>query len=257
MVIQSILVVLVFLLLVEKLAPAVDYKDVPNWRTRAILINLLAVGSVQLFDLGFSQVIPNMSVIEVSEMTPAPVAGLLGFMWATLGTYWWHRAMHKSDFLWRWFHQLHHSPRRIEVVGALYTHPLNIISMSFVLTLMTQFIGLSAEALLWLSLILGVVTLFTHANINVPRWIGYFIQTPNMHRFHHEYQKHRNNYSEFVLWDVLFGTYKNSGGRPDHFGFGSDKERNLRAIFTGKDVNINSTSGDSRPELANAFPSSG
>lgn len=30
-----------------------------------------------------------------------------------------------------------------------------------------------------------------------------------MHRMHHVYEKHINNYGDIVRWDLLFGTYVN------------------------------------------------
>jgi len=36
----------------------------------------------------------------------------------------WHRARHESDFLWRWLHQVHHSPVRIEIMTTFYKHPV-------------------------------------------------------------------------------------------------------------------------------------
>jgi hypothetical protein len=32
-------------------------------------------------------------------------------------TYWWHRARHDLNFLWRVCHQIHHSPARIEFIN--------------------------------------------------------------------------------------------------------------------------------------------
>ena len=45
---------------------------------------------------------------------------------ATFVFYWWHRWRHEVPILWRWLHQLHHSPQRIEVITSFYKHPLEI-----------------------------------------------------------------------------------------------------------------------------------
>ena len=52
---------------------------------------------------------------------------------------------------------------------------------------------------------------FYHTNVRTPQWIGYIFQRPEMHRIHHEYQKHAHNYGDIVWWDMLFGTYRNPG----------------------------------------------
>ena len=40
--------------------------------------------------------------------------------------------MHSSDLLWRVFHQTHHSAERVDIWGALYFHPLDVIGFAFV-----------------------------------------------------------------------------------------------------------------------------
>ena len=36
--------------------------------------------------------------------------------------YAWHRTMHNVDFVWRGFHQIHHSPRRVAFAGSRVVH---------------------------------------------------------------------------------------------------------------------------------------
>jgi sterol desaturase/sphingolipid hydroxylase (fatty acid hydroxylase superfamily) len=52
---------------------------------------------------------------------------LVGYLVVTFIYYWWHRWRHESSFLWRWIHQVHHSPQRIEVITSFYKHPLEIL----------------------------------------------------------------------------------------------------------------------------------
>ena len=56
-------------------------------------------------------------------------------------------------------------------------------------------------------------TYFSHANVNVPKWIDkplslVFI-TPNMHKFHHHFERpwtDTNFGNIFSFWDRIFGT---------------------------------------------------
>lgn len=68
--------------------------------------------------------------------------------------------------------------------------------------------------------------------------IGYIIQTPQMHRMHHEYEKHQSNYCDVVWFDMLFGTYYNSRGQEicDKCGFDEDKEIRLKDMLIFRDV---------------------
>ena len=40
--------------------------------------------------------------------------------------YAWHRTEHNVGFLWRAFHQIHHSPRRVDIPGSVLFHPLEM-----------------------------------------------------------------------------------------------------------------------------------
>ncbi len=70
-----------------------------------------------------------------------------GFLVLELGIYAWHRTMHNVTFLWRWFHQMHHSPERVDIWGALYFHPFDSIGWTFLGSLaLVLLFGVSAEA---------------------------------------------------------------------------------------------------------------
>jgi hypothetical protein len=72
---------------------------------------------------------------------------MLAYFIATFVFYWWHRARHESDFLWRVFHQIHHSPQRIEVITSFYKHPVEMIVNSIIGSLLVYaLLGLSPEA---------------------------------------------------------------------------------------------------------------
>lgn len=230
------LVFLAFLIFMEYFFKANNYDKIPYWKTRAIFITVITMSSAQMFSMWWGQVIPDLSVLNVSNYLPDPIAGLIGFMWATLAVYWWHRAMHRYGFLWKTFHQLHHSPHRLELLATFYTHPFNAISVTFFGSIMVHMIGLNFDAIAWYGVIYSMVSVFNHANINAPRWLGYIVQTPNMHRVHHQYNVHENNYSEFPLWDMLFGTYRNPGGNPTRCGFSKERELRFFSMLFLKDV---------------------
>ena len=61
-----------------------------------------------------------------SFLVYASLSTVLPFMWDA-----WHRTMHANDFLWRWFHQMHHSAERVDVAGAFYFSPLDMVGWTF------------------------------------------------------------------------------------------------------------------------------
>jgi hypothetical protein len=44
--------------------------------------------------------------------------------------------------------------------------------------------------------------------VRTPNWVGYFIQRPEEHILHHQREMHADNYSDWPLWDKVFGTYR-------------------------------------------------
>jgi sterol desaturase/sphingolipid hydroxylase (fatty acid hydroxylase superfamily) len=163
----------------------------------------------------------------------AQIAG--GFLALELGIYAWHRTMHNTPFLWRWFHQMHHSAERVDIWGALYFHPLDTLAFTLVgsLALVLGF-GVSAEAAIAINLLATFFGLFQHANIRTPHWLGYFIQRPESHSCHHERGVHARNYSDLPLWDIVFGTFHNPREFTGQVGFYEGSSKKLGPLLAGR-----------------------
>ncbi|WP_230370591.1 sterol desaturase family protein [Paludibacterium denitrificans] len=143
------------------------------------------------------------------------------FYWfvGTFVFYWWHRIRHANGF-WVIFHQLHHSPSRIEVLTSFYKHPIEIASDLIITSLLVYCIfGGTAEAGARTSLFSAAGEYFYHANIRTPMWLGWFIQRPEHHSIHHELDVHQYNFGDITWWDRLFGTFKDSENFAPRCGF--------------------------------------
>ena len=95
-------------------------------------------------------------------------------------------------------------------------------------------LGLNVESAAWASLWVSIFELWEHTNTPTPRWLGYLIVRPEMHRIHHERDRHTNNYG-LPMWDILFGTYENSS-RPVECGFEIDSERKVLHMLSCRDI---------------------
>lgn len=138
------------------------------------------------------------------------VGGIIGVLLYQFGVYWWHRAMHNNDRLWRVFHQMHHSAERLDTYGAFYFSPMDMIGWTVLSSLcFTLIIGLSPQVATVAILINNFLGMFQHTNIKTPVWLGYLIQRPESHHIHHARGIHGYNYSDLPLYDILFGTFKN------------------------------------------------
>src|SRR5690606_33844971 len=132
----------------------------------------------------------------------------IGYLSTTLVLYTWHRAEHRFDFLWR-VHQLHHSPRHLNVYVAGVNHPLDLaIAMSFAFPVGLFVLGIDPVAAVIVSHLGGAAAFVQHANIGTPRWLTFVVQRPEAHCIHHQRGLHAYNYSDLPLWDYLFGTLR-------------------------------------------------
>src|SRR5690606_28120758 len=75
-----------------------------------------------------------------------------------------------------------------------------------------------------------------HANINTPQWLGYIVQRPESHTFHHAQGIHKYNYSDLPLFDIIFGTFKNPKNFEHNTGFYNGASARVWDMLRGRDV---------------------
>lgn len=151
--------------------------------------------------------------------------------------------MHASPLLWRMVHQLHHSPRRIETLTAFYAHPLDSALASIITCSVSYLLfGYDAHATAWALLYVSLFNFYIHSDTPSPRWLGYLVQRPEMHRVHHQLDHHAQNYG-LPLWDLLFGTWVNPTDPIRDCGFSPDCAQRVYDMLRGLDVHLT----ESRP----------
>jgi sterol desaturase/sphingolipid hydroxylase (fatty acid hydroxylase superfamily) len=224
----------------ERLVPGWRLPAVRTWPLRVIAVNAVQLGVVLVAGVTWERWLSGASVFHLSRHLGPWAGGFAAYFVATFVFYWWHRWRHESDLLWRLFHQIHHSPQRLEVITSFYKHPLEMIVNSIIGSLLVySLLGLSLEAGAVYTFFTAVGEFFYHTNVRTPRWVGYLFQRPEMHRIHHEHGRHRNNYGDFVWWDMLFGTYENPAAFRSTCGFDADREERLGEMLAFRDVHRN------------------
>lgn len=222
--------------LLERAIPGWRLPHVRGWWWRALAINGAQLGVVVLAGWTWERWLSGHSVFRLADNVGPVAGGLIAYFISTFVFYWWHRARHESDFLWR-FHQIHHSAERLEVITSFYKHPAEMVVNSVLGSLLVYaLLGLSPEAGAVYTLCTALGEFFYHANIATPRWVGWFFQRPEMHRIHHLRGYHRNNYGDLTVWDMLFGTYENPARFTQRCGFDDEREQRLAEMFCLRDV---------------------
>ncbi len=232
-----VLAAAVLMIACERRWPGRRFPVVPGWLGRAVALNSVQAGVVLLTGRVLDTWIADQQLWSAASLGTIG-GGAVGYLALTFVYYWWHRARHAVPWLWRWVHQLHHSPQRIEIVTSFYKHPLEIglngVLSSAVLYLA---VGVTPAAATVAVLVCGLAELVYHWNVRTPWWLGYVFQRPEMHCVHHQQGRHAGNYSDLPLWDMLFGTFDNPREFEAHCGFAEHRERRLWAMLRGVDVN--------------------
>lgn len=219
----------------EVIAPASKNECDHRWLVMASVISAFQMITTVAVGWFFLDTIRDISILDYSDHSPV-AQGVIGFILTSFVAYWWHRAIHKYDFLWRTFHQLHHSPRRIESLTAFYLHPFDGMAATFLNGICCYLVlGLSLEGAGISLLISALYNIFVHADIRTPYWLGWFIQRPEMHRVHHKHMHHSQNYG-LIIWDAMFGTYHNPKEYISEVGFDEKRANQIYEMLRTRDV---------------------
>ena len=210
---------------------------VPTWTIRVLGVNFIQLMVVIFAGATWEVWFSAYSIFNLMQWVSPTMGGIIAYIIATFIFYWWHRWRHEYDYLWTRFHQIHHSPQRLEVITSFYKHPLEMVANSIIGSILVySILGLNMEAGAIYTLCTALGEFFYHTNIKTPQWIGYIFQRPEMHRIHHEYGKHTNNYGDIVWWDMIFGTFSNPKEFNSTCGFDEEKELRLNDMIKFKDV---------------------
>jgi sterol desaturase/sphingolipid hydroxylase (fatty acid hydroxylase superfamily) len=220
----------------ETIAPARKLPTVKGWRLHGLLAFIAFFFVSAYLPLIWGETLGRYQLLDLTALGNWGGAAV-GFLVYELGVYVWHRTMHGSDRLWRSFHQMHHSAERIDVFGAFWFSPLDMIGWTALFSLcLTLVVGLTPEATTVVLLATTFLSMFQHSNVRTPRWLGYVVQRPESHSRHHERGVHANNYSDFPLFDILFGTFNNPRDFARANGFTEGASRRVVDMLLARDV---------------------
>jgi len=199
----------VVMVAIEHWFPRRSWPERPLWWLRSSLAIGVQGGVAFIGAVTWDVALPGIALWHADHLGVVG-GGLVGYIVITFVYYWWHRARHSSDFLWRVFHQTHHSPARLELATTFYKHPIEIVVNGLLSSLILALLVGATPAQSVLAIILtGLAELFYHWNVRTPYWVGFVIQRPESHCLHHARDRHDSNYADLPLWDMLFGTFDN------------------------------------------------
>ena len=224
-------------LVTEKLWPARSFPQRRGWQWLG-LVFLALIGTI-------STVVPLLipgdwlAAHRWLDGTRLGVVGgtIVGFVVAEGVVYGYHRTAHRVGFMWRALHQVHHSPRRVDIPGSVLFHPLEILVQTLLQLFVTVIVlGLEPLAAALVGYLIAFYSYFQHWNVRTPQWLGYIIQRPESHCVHHRLGVHYYNFADLPLWDILFGTFRNPATFMGEAGFWDGASASVGAMLLGRDV---------------------
>ena len=125
-----------------------------------------------------------------------------------------HIAEHKVPFFWR-MHIVHHTDNKVDVTTGLRHHPFEAVFRWIFFMGGIIVMGLPMYAIMIGQTFMSMFTMFSHANIRLPKWLNnamkYVFITPDAHKVHHHWKQPftDSNYGTALsIWDRMFGTYR-------------------------------------------------
>jgi len=232
----AILAIYFALMIFEALFPARKLPTIPFWHLKGIFSFFVYFFISVYLPMLYAKWLPGVQLIDLSgaNVFLGATAGLLLY---EFGMYVWHRTMHTNDRLWKIFHQMHHSAERLDTYGAFYFSPVDMIGWTLLGTVyFACILGLPAQSVTIILLVANFLSIFQHANIKTPVWLGYIIQRPESHAVHHAKGIHAFNYSDLPLYDILFGTFKNPASYVKETGFYNGASARVGEMLLFKNV---------------------
>lgn len=222
---------------IEALGTGRRWPQIRWWRSKGVACFVMVMTLNAVLPALLPASFTSHHLFDAASLGLVPGA-VLGFLLLTLSNATLHRAYHRYDVLWRWVHQLHHSPQRLDVAGAILFTPQEVVLNIAVFQLVIVFVlGLDPLAAALVGYAAVFYGLFQHFNVHTPVWMGYLIQRPESHGVHHRRGFHAYNYSDLPLWDMLWGTFRN----PRHFlgevGFEGEAGTRISPMLIGRDAN--------------------
>ncbi|HZP91551.1 MAG TPA: sterol desaturase family protein [Burkholderiales bacterium] len=225
------------MLAVEQFGTGRKWPEIRFWRTKGITFFVML--------MTINAILPSLVPEQIAQHhlfdgAKLGVAGgiVVGYLAVSLANATLHRAYHRFSPLWRYVHQLHHSPQRLDISGAVLFTPLEVVNNVLMFLVVNVFIlGIDPLAAAAVGYVATFYGLFQHFNVRTPQWLGYLIQRPESHSVHHRRGFHAYNYSDLPLWDMLWGTFRNPKEFHGEVGFEREASGRMGAMLVGRDVN--------------------
>lgn len=220
----TVLAIPVYFLLIGLELIAHRYQSIKSYRLNDAVTNIncgvtsqVTGAFLKVFTIGFYTFLYEQfrfSTIENSTLT-----WVIAFVSYDFFYYWAHRMSHEVNLFWGG-HSVHHQSEEYNLSVALRQSSTQTI-WTFIFYSPMALVGFDPLILLSVSgfNLLYQFWIHTEAINKFPKWIEAVFNTPSHHRVHHARNPKyidKNHGGTFIVWDRLFGTFKEEEERPQY-----------------------------------------
>lgn len=157
---------------------------------------------------------------------------LLIFLAFEFVNYWYHRAAHHWDWLWKLSgHSVHHAFKKLSGLNAIANHPIEALFLILPRAIVGFLLGGEAVGAAFVSLT-TVTAILAHSNLSLnSALVGWFFTT-NRYHIHHHSQVIAESNTNFgcvcIIWDRIFGTFQDASTKNTGI---SDTQPSYKTLF--------------------------
>ncbi|MFO0660917.1 MAG: sterol desaturase family protein [Polyangiaceae bacterium] len=169
------------------------------------------------------------------ERLPWLVRTLAGLLFGDMLVYWFHRACHRFEFLWR-FHAVHHSSETLDWLAAHREHPVDGILTQLCQNVPFFLLGVRMDTIGALVVFRGAWALLVHSNVRLPLGpLRTLLGAPELHHWHHARTSNtKHNFANLAPWlDILFGTHFLPSSEEESYELGNPTDDDLPRNYIG------------------------
>src|SRR3989337_539400 len=135
------------LMLWEAIFPGRKLPEVKYWKLKGLLAFVFFFYLSSYLPMFINPFLERYRLFDLTGLGTV-WGGLAAVLLYEFGVFVWHYSLHRSDFLWKAFHQMHHSAERLDTYGAFFFSPFDILGWTLLGSICFGFIaGMTPQAI--------------------------------------------------------------------------------------------------------------
>jgi sterol desaturase/sphingolipid hydroxylase (fatty acid hydroxylase superfamily) len=211
----------------------------PLFRPQLVLDGCFFLGQYLVTTTAILAVLRALTPLHTHAIASAPAVAqvIAAVVCGDFVVYWFHRACHRFEILWR-FHAVHHTSEHLDWVAAHREHPFDGIVTAALMNLPAIVLGVRPELLAGIAIFRACWAIFVHSNTRIALGpLAYLLGAPELHHWHHSRREGArdnvgHNFANLApYWDVVYGTHHCPASDDYELGISESYPRSYPALM--------------------------